>query len=186
MRAIEPCRTAALSGHVDKCDHCQFTRISYNYCRNRHCPKCQGKQRSDWLAQRKTELLPVEYFHVVFTTPAQVAAIAYQNKTVVYDRLPAPQPRPEHDTRRQRVFPPDSLIPCHWAFNGFVTMDSSPKPITATNWPCAADCSPPIPEAAPPPARAPTIESAHRCPVCRSHTLRRVEILPPQTRVDSS
>lgn len=87
MRAIETCRTAALGGHVDKCDQCQFTRISYNSCRNRHCPKCQGKQRSQWLAQRKSELLPVEYFHVVFTMPAQLAAIAYQNKTVVYDIL---------------------------------------------------------------------------------------------------
>jgi hypothetical protein len=87
MRAIETCRTAALGGHIDKCDQCQFTRISYNSCRNRHCPKCQGKQRSQWLAQRKSELLPVEYFHVVFTMPAQLAAIAYQNKTVVYDIL---------------------------------------------------------------------------------------------------
>jgi len=87
MRAIETCRTAALGGHVDKCDQCQFTRISYNSCRNRHCPKCQGNQRSQWLAQRKNELLPVEYFHVVFTMPAPLAAIAYQNKTVVYDIL---------------------------------------------------------------------------------------------------
>jgi hypothetical protein len=87
MRAIETCRTAALGGHVDKCDQCQFTRISYNSCRNRHCPKCQGKQRSEWLAQRKNELLPVEYFHVVFTMPAQLAAIAYQNKPAVYDIL---------------------------------------------------------------------------------------------------
>ncbi|HYV37950.1 MAG TPA: IS91 family transposase [Gemmataceae bacterium] len=87
MRAIETCRTAALGGHVDKCDRCQYTRISYNSCRNRHCPKCQGKQRSEWLDQRKNELLPVEYFHVVFTIPAQLAAIAYQNKAVVYDIL---------------------------------------------------------------------------------------------------
>jgi hypothetical protein len=87
MRAIETCRTAALGGHVDKCDQCQFTRISYNSCRNRHCPKCQGKQRSQWLAARKEELLPVEYFHVVFTMPAPLAEIAFQNKRIVYDIL---------------------------------------------------------------------------------------------------
>lgn len=87
MRAIESCRTAALGGHVEECGQCQHTRISYNSCRNRHCPKCQGKERSDWLEQRKSELLPVEYFHVVFTLPPPVAAIAYQNKTVVYGIL---------------------------------------------------------------------------------------------------
>ena len=87
MRAIESCRTAALGGHVDTCSQCSHSRISYNSCRNRHCPKCQGKQRSQWLAQRKLELLPIEYFHVVFTMPAQAAAIAYQNKAVVYDIL---------------------------------------------------------------------------------------------------
>ena len=87
MRAIETCRTAALGGHVEQCDQCQHVRVSYNSCRNRHCPKCQGKQRSAWLDQRTSELLPVEYFHVVFTMPAQLAAIAYQNKTVVYDIL---------------------------------------------------------------------------------------------------
>jgi hypothetical protein len=94
MRAIESCRTAALGGHwfaasqhVEECGQCQYTRISYNSCRNRHCPKCQGKERSDWLDQRKSELLPVEYFHVVFTLPEPIAAIAYQNKTVVYDIL---------------------------------------------------------------------------------------------------
>ena len=87
MRAIETCRTAALGGHVDQCSQCQHTRVSYNSCRNRHCPKCQGKQRSQWLEQRKTELLPIEYFHVVFTMPAQAAALAYQNKAVVYGLL---------------------------------------------------------------------------------------------------
>lgn len=87
MRAIEACRTAALGGHVEKCDHCQYTRNSYNSCRNRHCPKCQGKARDKWLADRRAELLPVEYFHVVFTLPQAIAAIAYHNKTVVYDLL---------------------------------------------------------------------------------------------------
>jgi len=87
MRAIESCRTAALGGHVEECGQCQHTRISYNSCRNRHCPKCQGKERAEWLDQRKSELLPVPYFHVVFTLPEPIAAIAYQNKAVVYDIL---------------------------------------------------------------------------------------------------
>ena len=84
MQAIETCRTAVLGGHVDQCDHCVFTRISYNSCRNRHCPKCQSLARAKWLEKRKAELLPVEYFHVVFTVPEQIATIAFQNKSVVY------------------------------------------------------------------------------------------------------
>jgi len=87
MRAIETCRTAALGGHVEQCGHCQHTRISYNSCRNRHCPKCQSLARAKWLAERKAELLPVEYFHVVFTIPEPLAAIAFHNKEVVYDIL---------------------------------------------------------------------------------------------------
>lgn len=87
MRAIENCRTAALGGHRDQCDQCDHVRLSYNSCRNRHCPKCQGKQRAQWLDQRKADLLPLEYFHVVFTLPPAVAAIAYQNQGVVYDIL---------------------------------------------------------------------------------------------------
>ena len=84
MQAIETCRTAALGGHVDQCDHCDFTRISYNSCRNRHCPKCQSLARAKWLEKRKAELLPVEYYHLVFTVPEQIASIAFQNKAVVY------------------------------------------------------------------------------------------------------
>src|SRR3954453_3168322 len=84
MRAIEVCRTAALGGHVDRCGHCEFQRISYNSCRNRHCPKCQNRERSKWLERRKAELLPVQYFHVVFTIPEQLNALALQNKEVVY------------------------------------------------------------------------------------------------------
>ena len=84
MRAIETCRTAALGGHVDRCNRCHYTRISYNSCRNRHCPKCQNTDRARWLEQRQSELLPVEYFHVVFTLPEQIAAIAFYNKAVVY------------------------------------------------------------------------------------------------------
>ena len=84
MSAIVACRTAALGGHVEACDDCAMTRIAYNSCRNRHCPKCQGSARIEWLAERQSELLPVPYFHVVFTLPAPIAAIAFQNKAVAY------------------------------------------------------------------------------------------------------
>ena len=87
MSAIEQCRTAALGGHVEQCDACGHQRIAYNSCRNRHCPKCQSLARDQWLQDRQAELLPVEYFHVVFTVPQEVAAIAYQNKEVVYNIL---------------------------------------------------------------------------------------------------
>jgi hypothetical protein len=84
MSAIEFCRTAALGGHVEACEACGTTRIAYNSCRNRHCPKCQGQARQAWLAARQTELLPVPYFHVVFTLPPAAAEIAFQNKALVY------------------------------------------------------------------------------------------------------
>ncbi len=84
MSAIERCRTAALGGHVARCEKCEHTRIAYNSCRNRHCPKCQGAAAKDWLAERQAELLPVPYFHVVFTLPATIADIAYQNKAAIY------------------------------------------------------------------------------------------------------
>jgi hypothetical protein len=87
MSAIEHCRTAALGGHVEACEDCGHRRIAYNSCRNRHCPKCQGSAARTWLAEREADLLPVGYFHVVFTLPAEVADIAYQNKAVVYDLL---------------------------------------------------------------------------------------------------
>ena len=87
MSAIESCRTAVLGGHVLRCEKCTHTVIAYNSCRNRHCPKCQGAAAKEWLAQREAELLPVPYFHVVFTLPARIADIAYQNKAVVYDLL---------------------------------------------------------------------------------------------------
>ena len=87
MSAIERCRTAALGGHVAQCEDCDHTTIAYNSCRNRHCPKCQGAAARDWLADRERELLPVGYFHVVFTLPAAIADIAYQNKRVIYDLL---------------------------------------------------------------------------------------------------
>ena len=87
MTAIAVCRTAALGGHVERCQNCAHTRIAYNSCRNRHCPKCQGLAAQDWLAAREAELLPVPYFHVVFTLPAALGAIAYQNKAKVYGLL---------------------------------------------------------------------------------------------------
>jgi hypothetical protein len=87
MSAIESCRTAALGGHVARCEDCSHTVIAYNSCRNRHCPKCQGAAAKEWLAEREADLLPVPYYHVVFTLPAQIADIAYQNKAVIYDLL---------------------------------------------------------------------------------------------------
>ncbi|MGC1896898.1 MAG: IS91 family transposase [Pseudolabrys sp.] len=87
MSAIERCRTAALGGHVARCEDCTHTLITYNSCRNRHCPKCQGAAAKQWLAEREAELLPVPYFHVVFTLPGPIADIAYQNKAAIYDLL---------------------------------------------------------------------------------------------------
>src|SRR5271170_6669850 len=87
MSADERCRTAALGGHVARCEDCEHTVIAYNSCRNRHCPKCQGAAAQQWLAEREADLLPVGYFHVVFTLPAAVADIAYHNKAAIYDLL---------------------------------------------------------------------------------------------------
>ncbi len=87
MSAIEQCRSATLGGHVERCQDCGHSRIAYNSCRNRHCPKCQGAAATDWLAARAADLLPVGYFHVVFTLPAEIAPIAYQNNAIVYDLL---------------------------------------------------------------------------------------------------
>ena len=87
MSAIERCRSAELGGHVLRCDTCATTHIAYNSCRNRHCPKCQGSAARRWLEDRQADLLPVEYYHVVFTLPAPIRDLAYQNKAVVYDLL---------------------------------------------------------------------------------------------------
>jgi len=89
MSAIESCRTAALGGHVARCENadCGHMHIAYNSCRNRHCPKCQGAAAREWMAEREAELLPVPYFHVVFTLPSAIGDIAYQNKAVIYDAL---------------------------------------------------------------------------------------------------
>src|SRR5713226_2901276 len=87
MTAIELCRTAALGGHVEQCDQCGHQRISFNSCRDRHCPKCQSLARAQWLDDRRAELLATQYFHVVLTLPKEIAAIAYQNKAPVYGIL---------------------------------------------------------------------------------------------------
>jgi Putative transposase/Transposase zinc-binding domain len=87
MSAIVSCRTAALGGHVARCEDCAHIQIAYNSCRNRHCPKCQGAAARDWLAEREADLLPVPYFHLVFTLPAAIANIAYHNKAIIYDLL---------------------------------------------------------------------------------------------------
>jgi hypothetical protein len=87
MSAIESCRTAALGGHVARCEKCSHMQIAYNSCRNRHCPKCQGAAAKVWLAEREADLLPVPYYHVVFTLPAPISDIAYQNKAAIYDIL---------------------------------------------------------------------------------------------------
>jgi len=87
MSAIELCRTAALGGHIEHCDRCDYQRICYNSCRNRNCPKCQGLARAQWLEDRRSELLDTQYFHVVFTVPQPIAAIALQNKETVYNIL---------------------------------------------------------------------------------------------------
>src|SRR5271167_1819171 len=87
MDAIVRCRTAALGGHRDRCSGCGHQAISYNSCRNRHCPKCQGNARAKWLAARSAELLPVPYFHIVFTLPHELSALVLQNKRLLYDLL---------------------------------------------------------------------------------------------------
>jgi Putative transposase/Transposase zinc-binding domain len=87
MTAIEVCRTAALGGHLERCDSCDYERPCYDSCRNRHCPKCQSLARAEWVEKRKAQILPTHYFHVVFTLPEEVAAIAYQNKALVYGIL---------------------------------------------------------------------------------------------------
>ena len=116
MAAIEACRTPALGGHVERCEDCGVTRIAFNSCRDRHCPKCQGLARLQWLADRRTELLPVPYFHVVFTVPAPIAAIALQNKAIVYDIFQGG--RSNHPRHRRRSQTPgrrdgDDRDPAH-------------------------------------------------------------------------
>ena len=87
MSAITQCRTAALGGHVLRCDGCGVEQVSYNSCRSRHCPKCQASAAKRWLDARQADLLPVDYYHLVFTLPAPIAEIAYQNKSALYGLL---------------------------------------------------------------------------------------------------
>ena len=87
LRAIEQCRTAALGGHIDACDSCENISISYNSCRNRHCPKCQGHKRKEWIQKREADLLPCTYYHVVFTLPVQLNTLALQQPAMMYDAL---------------------------------------------------------------------------------------------------
>ena len=87
LQALTRCRSAALGGHKKQCESCGHEAIAYNSCRNRHCPKCQGAAARDWLAEREAELLPVGYFHIVFTLPKAIADIAFQNRSVIYDIL---------------------------------------------------------------------------------------------------
>ena len=105
LKALANCRTAALGGHVEACDRCGHRQMAYNSCRNRHCPKCQAAARADWLSERSAELLPVPYFHVVFTLPESVAALALQNPRVLYGLLF----RATIDTLREVAANPDRL-----------------------------------------------------------------------------
>ena len=116
MSAIESCRSAALGGHVERCEDCGHSRIAYNSCRNRHCPKCQGAAAKDWLAAREADLLPVGYFHLVFTLPAEIgadrlseqggglrSAVPHRSRDAAHHRRRSPAPRRPH--RRHRRAP---------------------------------------------------------------------------------
>ena len=87
MRAVEVCRTAVLGGHKDQCDTCGHVQISYNSCRNRHCPKCQALRKERWIEDRAEDLLPIEYFHVVLTIPSELNPLAIMNQKVMYNLL---------------------------------------------------------------------------------------------------
>ena len=122
MTAIESCRTAALGGHVEQCGDCGHQRVSYNSCRNRNCPKCQGLARAQWLEDRQAELLDVPYFHVVFTVPAQIEVIAFQNQTVVYDILF----RAASETLRTIAADPEHLGRGDWLPGGAAQLGTDP------------------------------------------------------------
>jgi hypothetical protein len=130
MGAVAACRTAALGGHLEQCDACGGVRISYNSCRHRNCPKCQGSAQAEWLAARTDELLPVPYFHVVFTLPPAAAEIAFQNKELVYGllmRCAAPR-------RRWRRSPPTKSISARAsASSPCCTHGASPQPLLPTS-----------------------------------------------------
>jgi predicted Zn-ribbon and HTH transcriptional regulator len=132
MSAIENCRTAALGGHVARCEDCAYTTIAYNSCRNRHCPKCQGAAAKEWLADREADLLPVPYYHVVFTLPAPIAEIAYQNKAVVYDLL--------FKVSAETMLTISTC--CQKACTASATTACSPKARAPTTSPAPVSCSP--------------------------------------------
>ena len=126
LRAIAACRTAALGGHVEQCDSCGQRAISYNSCLNRHCPKCQAAARQTWLAKRSAELLPVPYYHVVFTLPHLLAPLALQNKTLIYGMLfRARRPNPAPDCRRSQTPRRRNRVPRRSAHLGSDSASSS-------------------------------------------------------------
>jgi len=136
MSAIERCRTAALGGYVARCENatCGHTEIAYNSCRNRHCPKCQAAASRRWLADREAELLPVPYFHVVYTLPSELRDIAYQNKRVVYDLLM--KAAAETTRHRRRSQAPRRADRCHGraAHVGLGTHPSSARAYDRAGW----------------------------------------------------
>ena len=135
MSAIERCRTAALGGHVLRCEKCLHTAISYNSCRNRHCPKCQGAAAKEWLAEREAELLPVPYFHAVFSLPARIADIAYQNKAAIYDLLFKASSRDDADHRgRSQTSRRTHRPPLRSPYLGFGAQPSPPRPYDRARW----------------------------------------------------
>ena len=127
MTAIESCRTAALGGQVEQCGDCGHQRVSYNSCRDRNCPKCQGLARAQWLEDRQAELLEVPYFHVVFTVPAEIEVIAFQDQTVVYRILF----RVASETLRTIAADPKHLA-AELASSGCCTAGDSPSRTTRT------------------------------------------------------
>ena len=139
LDAIVRCRTAALGGHRDQCTRCGHQAISYNSCRNRHCPRCQGNARSQWLAKRRAELLPVSYFHIVFTLPHELSALALQNKRLLYDLLFRSQRSDAARTRRR----PEASGSGHrvsWRapYLGTEPSPSSAHPLRRSGWrPCS-------------------------------------------------
>ena len=127
MRAVEICRTAELGGHVDECEDCGHVKISYNSCRNRHCPKCQFLKKEQWIEARERELLPIAYFHVVFTLPEELNAVALRNREVLYNLLDA------HGTRTRASRRPDRLH-CRAPHVGAEPPRASPPPLHRLGW----------------------------------------------------
>ena len=185
MKAIEQCRTAALGGHVEQCGHCLHQRISYNSCRNRHCPKCQNLARAQWLEQRQGELLPVEYFHVVFTIPEQLNALARQNKQAVYGILFAASA-----ATLQHSLPPGFQRIRHY---GLLASRNKSAHLALCRQLLETELSGILPSAAAIRATlAVLLEPVVRCPVCglgamvRIYEIAAASITYPANRIDSS